>query len=366
MNNITKKQRKKLISKISGLEGYLKENSAPKQFLQILNDTKQELLQEEYGLVFEDHVEDVTDHNNAMLVEQNGLRIDNRGQINQLIEGENLVALKLLKKDYGGKIGVICIDPPYNTGMDWLNYGDHNYANREDSYIHSKWLSFMKKRLDIAYELLSDTGVMFINVDENETGTLLLLCHQLFGENNVDILIWPKTDHRFDQNRVEKTFHNIKMVHEYILVGFKNKAQTNFNKIMLPNLVDGEWIDSPAEMETILKGLGTTSSAKDELAEVFGDRYRFQTPKPMRLIKEFVRAASKPDSVILDFFAGSGTTGHAVMDLNKEDNGNRIFILVNNNENNICREITYERLKWAIEKEKYSENLKYFIISDGD
>jgi adenine specific DNA methylase Mod len=330
MSNITKKQRYELITKISKLERYLKENSAPERFLQILNDIKQEFLQDKYGLVFEDHVEDVAENKNTMLVEKNGLCIENGGQVNLIIEGENLVVLKLLEN------------------------------------IHSKWLSFMKNRLNIAYELLSDNGIMFINIDENETGTLLLLCHQLFGENNVDVLIWPKTDPRFDKNRVEKPFRDIKIIHEYVFVCFKNREQIRLNKIMQPALVDGKWIDSSANMETIVQGLGTTSSAKDELAEVFGDRYRFQTPKPMRLIKEFVRAASNLDSVILDFFAGSGTTGHAVMDLNKEDNGNRIFILVNNNENNICREITYERLKWAIEKEKYPVNLKYFTIAYGD
>jgi adenine-specific DNA-methyltransferase len=116
-------------------------------------------------------------------------------------------------------------------------------------------------------------------------------------------------------------------------------------------------------MESILKGYGTTSSAKDELGEIFGSRYLFQTPKPRKLIKELVRAAAGKNAFILDFFAGSGTTGHAVMDLNKEDNGKRRFILVTNNENGICRTITYERLKRALEKEKYEESLKYYKIN---
>jgi adenine-specific DNA-methyltransferase len=114
-------------------------------------------------------------------------------------------------------------------------------------------------------------------------------------------------------------------------------------------------------MESILSGLGTTSSAKDELACVFGNRLRFRTPKPMRLIKELVRAASTELSFVLDFFAGSGITGHAVMDLNHEDGGKRRFILVNNNESNICREITYERLRWAI-SQGYDEGLRYFVL----
>ena len=363
MASMTKKQGNEIISKICELEVYLKKKSAPEQFLHVLDDIKQENIIKKYGLVFEEHIEEITQKNNAKLLEQKSLRIENGGKINQLIEGENLIVLKLLKQSHQGRIDVITIDPPYNTGMNSLNYNDHDYIDKDDSYIHSKWLSFMKNRLDIAYELLSDNGVMFINIDENEIGTLLILCHQLFGEKNVDVLIWPKTDPRFDQNRVEKKFHNIKMVHEYVLVCFKDKTKTYFNKIMLPTLIDGQWVDLPADMETIIKGLGTTSSAKDELADIFGDRYRFQTPKPMRLIKEFIRAASRPDSIILDFFAGSGTTGHAVMDLNKEDNGNRIFILVTNNENGICREITHTRLRKMIEYEDYRASVVYSKMS---
>lgn len=365
MSNISRKHREQLVSKIFGLKRYLKENSASEHFLQLLDDIKQELVQEKNGLVFENHIEDADymDNDKAILIEQNDLRIENGGHINQLIEGENLIVLKLLKQNHRRGVDVICIDPPYNTGMSWLNYNDHEYVNEDDSYRHSKWLSFMKKRLDIAYELLSDAGVMFINIDENETGTLLLLCQQLFGENNVEVLIWPKTDPRFDKNRVEKPFRDIKVIHEYVFLCFKNREQTRLNKIFLPVLANGKWTDYSTNMESILRGMGTTSSAKDELAEVFGDRYRFQTPKPMRLIKEFVRTASKPDSVILDFFAGSGTTGHAVMDMNKEDGGRRRFILVNNNENNICRKVAYKRLQWAIENYKYSESLKYFKIA---
>ena len=107
MSNITKKQRYELITKISKLERYLKENSAPERFLQILNDIKQEFLQDKYGLVFEDHVEDVAENKNTMLVEKNGLCIENGGQVNLIIEGENLVVLKLLEKDYRGQIDVI-------------------------------------------------------------------------------------------------------------------------------------------------------------------------------------------------------------------------------------------------------------------
>ena len=182
------------------------------------------------------------------------------------------------------------------------------------------------------------------------------------SEKNVDVLIWPKTDPRFDMNRIEKPFRDIKIVHEYVFACFKKREIAKLNKIMLPVLKDGKYIDVPSTMETIITGLGTTSSAKDEMEIIFSDRYIFQTPKPMRLLKEFIRAASKTNSIILDFFAGSGTTGHAVMDLNREDNGERQFILVNNNENNICRQITYERIKKTIDKEKYLTSLRYYKI----
>jgi len=313
-----------------------------------------------YGLVFREHKEIIPE--GFFLKEDNGLRLDFGGHNNIVIEGENLIALSLLKKDYLGKIDVICIDPPYNTGMDWLTYSDHEYVEEGDSDPHSRWLSFMKNRLDIAYELMSEKGVLFVNIDENETGTLLMLCQKIFGENNVDVLIWPKTDPRFDANRIDKPFREIKIVHEYIFTCFKNREDTHLNKIMQPTYQDGKYVDLPCTLETIVKGLGTTSSAKDEIGQVFGDRLIFQTPKPIRLIKELVRAASKSDSIILDFFAGSGTTGHAVMELNQEDNGSRKFILVNNNENNICREITYERLKRVIVKEGFRENINYLII----
>ena len=115
---------------------------------------------------------------------------------------------------------------------------------------------------------------------------------------------------------------------------------------MMPSHVSGEeYAETPSQMETILKGLGTTSSAKDELKEILGSRDIFQTPKPMKLVKELVRAAAGKHALVLDFFAGSGTTGHAVMDLNMEDGGDRKFIQVNNSENGICREVTYERLR---------------------
>ena len=228
----------------------------------------------QYGLSFKKFEEKVPD--GAYLLEVKELSLDFGEDINQIIEGENLIALVLLSRDYSGKIDVICIDPPYNTGMEWLTFSDHKHFEEGDDDSHSRWLSFMKKRLDMAYDLMSKNGVLFVNIDENETGSLLLLCHQIFGDDNVDVLIWPKTDTRFDANRVEKPFREIKIVHEYIFACFKDRGNTHLNKIMQPTFKDGRYIDVPSTLETILKGLGTTSSAKDEIGQIFGDRLKFQ------------------------------------------------------------------------------------------
>ena len=93
------------------------------------------------------------------------------------------------------------------------------------------------------------------------------------------------------------------------------------------------------------------------MAELFGDRTYFQTPKPLKLIKELVRATTDKNSIVLDFFAGSGTTGHAVMDLNREDGGERKFVLITNNESDICKNVTIPRIKKAIKKFKYNEDV---------
>ena len=111
--------------------------------------------------------------------------------------------------------------------------------------------------------------------------------------------------------------------------------------------------EKETKVPNVFSCFGTNSSAKDEIAELFGDRTYFQTPKPLKLIKELVRATSNEDSIILDFFAGSGTTGHAVVALNKEDGGNRKYILISNNESNICKDVTLRRMHMVDDKVKF-------------
>jgi len=272
-----------------------------------------------------------------------------------IIESDNLIALEALGKYYVGKIDIIAIDPPYNTAIGHIGYKDADFANG--------WLAFMEPRLLAAYRLLSQTGVCFIHIDENELLDLVTLCKDIFGADNANILIWKKVDENFDANRVEKHTDKIRLAHEYVLICYKDKAMTRFNKVMQPILCNGKIKDREQFLESVIDGFGTTSSAKDELCELFGRGDVFATPKPMRLIKEFVRAAGNRNAVVLDFFAGSGTTGHAVMDLNKEDGGERKFILITNNENDICRDVTIPRMRRAIAKYGYKDSFGV-VLSD--
>jgi len=143
-------------------------------------------------------------------------------KFNFLIEGDNLHSLKLLEKTHRNKIDVIYIDPPYNTGNKDFIYDDH-YIDKNDGYAHSKWLSFMSKRLEIARNLLSKTGVIFISIDENEFAQLKLLCDSIFGENNfVGTMIWRK---KSGGGQTDEFFVT---EHEYIF-GYRKSSQFIWN-----------------------------------------------------------------------------------------------------------------------------------------
>ena len=382
--------------------------------------------------------------------------------MNFLIEGDNLAALKLLEKTHKGKIDVIYIDPPYNRGTtankDFMY--DDCYIDDTDEYKHSKWISFISKRLEIAKKLLSQDGIMFISIDEHEVENLKLLCNELFGEKNTEFLIWRKNGKQGNTKKILR----FKNTHEYIIACYMNREEKHLGKCKLfpnwkneypnsdndprgsykagnislmeeksdpesPNFYTittptgkqytREWFISKKEFErldndkvensdgkllgriyypnngdgvpalkifkseeqyyyfdSIIDEMGTFTDAKNELIPLFNNRDAFDTPKPVKLIQEIIRI-SQPDlkntqsSTILDFFAGSGTTGHAVMKLNAEDGGNRKFILCTNNENNICQDVTYQRLKTVITgkrkdgsdyDENYKASLKYFKI----
>ena len=262
---------------------------------------------------------------------------------NIIIENDNLIAMRELLPEYEGKIDVMPIDPPYNTDIAHIGYKDSGYMDG--------WVEFMRPRLEVAYRLLSPTGVMFIHIDECEFANLWMLCSEIFGAHNLMSMIWKKTNSHFDANRKEKPLESgIRRTHEFIVVCFKDRANTILAPVMQPYL-DGDVIKERLQpLETIVDFMGTTTSAKNELAELLGERNLFATPKPVKMIKEFIRSSGKSDALVMDFFAGSGTTGHATLALNHEDGGNRGFILITNNESDICRRVTIPRVKAAMQK----------------
>ncbi len=446
--------RQELIAKIRELEGLTDEERSA--LLELANTHKR------YGLVWEDKPEDVEERLRDNLpvlteVKERAIISDNPDAPNHiLIEGDNLEALTALAYTHAGKIDVIYIDPPYNTGNKDFVYND-NYVDSEDSYRHSKWLSFMSKRLRIAKKLLSDRGVIFISIDDNEQGNLKLLCDEVFGLNNfISQFIWSagrKNDSKY-----------VSVSHEYIICYFKKfdyikqeqiiwrekkqgiediydcvksllkKHGRNFDLIStelkawfkaLPDnhpaknhkhyhYVDERGIYFPSDIswpggggpkyevlhpitqrpvrvpnrgwvyptiermqEVIGQGLvhfgpdETSVPCKktylfdNEEAAPYSVFYKdgraatkrlrtilnadlFQNPKDEDILKRIFAFSSLRHSTILDFFAGSGTTMHAVMALNAEDGGHRQSILVTNNENGICENVTYERNKRVI------------------
>lgn len=436
--NISKKKRDDLLDKIKQIRAFIA--AAPQDentgnLLSYLSELEKDVNGKKYGLVFEEHreeIDEVLDTHTPVLTEDADLFIDHGGQMNFLLEGDNLAALKLLEKTHRGNIDLIFIDPPYNTRNGDFGYDDSR-VDLTDTFRHSKWVSFMSERLLVARRLLKNDGVIFIAIDDNEQAALKLLCDQLFGEENfLASIIWQ---HSIQPKGYSGTFS---VHHNYILCYQKtaqfvlnslprtdedNKAYANpdndprgrwrsgdvRNALYRPNLIydiispsgnvikpcangwrwsketveekikSGEIIFSKDETRIIRKiyldtlegrtpetiwfgkDVGTTRSAMSEIKEIFGSS-AFGTPKPTSLIERTLRLISRTDATVLDFFAGSGTTGHAVMKLNAEDGGTRRFILCTNNENGICRDVTYERICRVIDKEDYAASLKYYKV----
>lgn len=355
---------------------------------------------------------------------------------NLIIKGNNLLALYSLKKQFAGKIKLIYIDPPYNTGNDGFKYNDN--------FNHSTWLTFMKNRLEVARELLRDDGVIFVQCDDNEQAYLKVLMDEVFGRENSESVIWKKIDPKYDKNTNAKIVKRTKRIHEYIHIGFRNKNSTEFGKIKkLPNwknkqsnpdndprgnykqgiisfeeghkkedktseyyytitLPSGREItrhffvlkDEFEELlkdnriyfpkngdgvpalkifenekkdfffETILEGVGSLNSAKKEIAELYNckeDEIPFDTPKPVLLLQEIFRAVTNKDDIILDYHAGSGTTAHAVLELNKEDGGNRKFIMIE--QMDYINTVTCPRVQKVMEKENIDDSFIYFELA---
>lgn len=444
--NISKQKREDLLNKIKEIRNFI--SAAPQDentgnLLSYLCNLERDVNGKKYGLVFEEHreeIDDILDTYTPVLTENKDLFINNDGQMNFLIEGDNLASLKLLEKTHKDKIDLIYIDPPYNTGNKDFIYSDI-FVDSLDSFKHSKWLSFMKKRLLIARRLLSRKGIIFISIDDNEVAQLKLLCDEIFGNDNfrgqivrgtgtptgqgnailsneIDyILVYAKTEQAIFNglpfNSEDAKIYNLEDEYGKYLVrplrktGGEDRREDRpsmYYPVTAPDgtqiypiaplgyesrwrcqektykqLIDDhriEWKQDKTGWKVYQKfyldgrtkqvgnlwiDIEGNKKATITMRNIFGENF-FSFPKPVELIYRIAQIASYKNSCILDFFAGSGTTGHAVMKLNAEDGGNRKFILCTNNENNICRDVTYERIKRVIDKEGYAASLKYYKI----
>ncbi len=238
-----------------------------------------------------------------------------------------------MMKQYKNKIDSICIDPPYNSNIDYIGYKD----------LYGSYHNFIEDRIKLSYELLSEKGFLVINIDEGELNQIADICKGIFGNELVSIHRWKKKHDFFDANRVVLNPNKIQTDYEYIIV-CKKSNESILKNIKQPFIEDNILHEIEAPFPETFDCFGTTSSAKDEIHEIFGTREYFSTPKPVKLMKELVRATTSVNSFVLDFFAGSGTIGQAVQELNKEDGGTRKFILVSNNESDICKNVTKKRL----------------------
>ncbi len=289
-----------------------------------------------------------------------------------LLEGDNYHILSTLNYTHRDKIDVICIDPPYNTGNSDFMYND-KMVGTDDSYRHSKWLSFMYKRLSLAKTLLKNTGSIFIMIGDDEFAQLKLLCDQVFGERNFRnciiwsyggggvpgkglsrkhdyILFYTKSDN-FKWNRITQEFADTSSTMHF------NHVDEDGRRYRIRKIGDKEYryyLDEGKACADVWDDVSPQISSSPIQKEYTG----FTTQKPTALFMRMIEATTNKNSTILDFFAGSGTTGHAVLQLNKKDGGNRQFVLCTNNENNICRDTCYPRIVKAMKE--LGGSLKYF------
>lgn len=471
------------------------ENFSKDQLIKHIEEIEKKLRSNKYGLYWDSKIEE--EENDKLIIDsipifepKDTIRIKNSSNDNLLLEGDNFSSLSTLRILSNGVpfVDMIYIDPPYNTGNKDFIYND-SFVEIEDGFRHSKWLSFMEKRLIIARDLLKDDGVIFISIDDNEQANLKLLCDSVFGEKNYlstfiwinnlkgrqiskggavktyeSILLYSKNSELIDtfSGNILKLKKDMPMIYknknyeilsdsigEYVIKNELYNTNSNFNEITRPNLVYNIYyngntneikcyemgkvveLNGFTKIEPHKNGNGTntyhawrwsrekvlresynlhfvkfddtykiftkirdiyTTSIKDILSDSTNGNSelrnilinnKFSYPKPVKLIKSLIsfykktrfdEEAGENISVnepltILDFFAGSGTTGQAVLELNQEDGGNRKFILCTNNENNICTDVTYPRLKTVItgvrrDGSKYSEgipaNLHYY------
>lgn len=479
MPNLSQLKRERMV----GFLHELKATHSDDVSIMALNEIENELLSKKYGLIWEQHEEnvDVMMRKNVPVfseVKEYEIVSDTKKEdYNFLLEGDNLHSLKLLEKTHRGRIDAIYIDPPYNRGKNDFVYDD-KFVESEDSFKHSKWLSFMAERLKIAKNLLSKDGVIFISIDDNEQSQLKVLCDEIFDSSNcLGVIIQNKQNSKNDTINIQKN-------HEYILayrrqcnyitstkvkpslintsvnqkkvliegdeyyylndsittrgeggtlrkrknLGYTvyynpttgdklgvmdydiekalvsddendvyttredliqkgyvairpprvrghlgcwtwelNKFNTESHNIAIVKnpraekysvkkrtFVNSEdvyeengklYFDSYSEANSRSIIDFSTNDGSTELTNIMGESGLFDNPKNVEMIKYLIRLVPNKNALVLDFFAGSGTTAQAVLELNKQDRGNRKFILCTNNQNNICENITYKRIK---------------------
>lgn len=443
-----------------------------------LERLKNAVKKQRYGLVWMDipeAFEDDVQNKLSILKEipELAIKSENGKPSHILIEGDNYHALTCLNYTHKGKINMIYIDPPYNTGSDGFRYKDKRMIDKfpdgtevpiDHPFRHSYWLSFMKKRLEIAKELLSDRGVIFVSIDDNELSQLKLLFDEIFDKNFIGMFIhknnssknqanllsisteylllyqrrkdglkgieWkitkkgakdiaqmfkklkekglsieeieeqikemyirPKYMHLSRWNKVDKkgVFVDADLSREggpkdYTIINPHTKKRCvipergwgkpyeELLRLQKENLIWYGDENTPPRMKVYITDenymvpdslLYFDNSIDTRMIKDMFGKLVFENPKPLELIKTIIKMSTSKDAIILDFFAGSGTTGHAVLELNEEDESQRQFILCTNNENNICSEVCYPRISKVIKGWKSKTNHTNFKGTEG-
>ena len=505
MANLSQQKRQRMLAFLQTLREEHKDDDS---VLIALGEIESELNAKKYGLVWENHEEAVDVQMRTHIpvfteVSEREIAAVPGGAYNFLLEGDNLHSLRLLEKTHRGRIDLVYIDPPYNTGKNDDFIYDDRLVDANDAYKHSKWLSFMHTRLLIARNLLSDRGIIAISIGYQEINDLMLMCEEIFaprqvvsvtvqtsggkpngGFNYMQEYIVFITPTDFSPNESENAqteysspyhamtlanFNQIQRPNQaypifvdndgcivgcgdslaekikrgeytgekgayvfdysvapegtvaiypvtkkgdpcvwrliapqllekwekgYVKVTPQKATRNNKNTYNIQYLADGiiQKIEA-GEFETVrndpnkptidvlgYKTAGAniptiwldksfyTTKGSNSITDLVG-RNAFSYPKPVELIYEVLQRASSDNSIVLDFFAGSGTTGQAVLELNEKDGGHRTFILCTNNENHICDNVTLPRIKTVItgiraDGSHYSDglpaNLKYY------
>jgi len=424
---------------------------------ELIREVKKLEKRKKYGLVYDEEkvkevFEEQTQKKLPILKEESSKEVIVEGNTSPhiLIEGDNYHVLSVLNYTHKNRIDAIYIDPPYNTGNNSWKY-NNRYIEDDDAYKHSKWISFMSKRLQLAKKLLKKNGIICVTIDNHEVHNLRHIMEDVFTDKEIIITV-------IEHNFRGRTKNNFALTHEYAIWAInkdadlitrlgmgedirRNLRRTGNNskrtdspsmfygievdkkslkiigttaplpldkpipkhtnpktEMIYPIHPDGSeknWYYSPKKLlEEVKKGEAYAKIIKNSiqihyhiagkptrrksvwsgtkfdastygselLTEIIGEN-NFPFPKSIHAVKECIEAMTdNKNAIILDFFAGSGTTGHAVLELNKKDNGTRKFILCTNNEGNICDEITLPRLKNVMMGYKFKGKQKEILF----